>query len=149
MQADLKRTADIGELWFYFFFLIQFSSHVFDRSNRGERNQRDGSQQHGVVLVLPVLASVVCWEAHHHSTSQISWRWEIKTLLASDRPRPRQPGLLSNSMMQGKNILTRIVPVTTSQNLNFLRSDSIFKLASYLFESICLHCFESIRLHFV
>ena len=112
------------------------------RRNRGERNQhrhlkwqRDGTQQHGVVLVLrryTVLVSVVCWAAHHPNaplTSPTTWIRAVNRVLCGGQPRPRQPGLLLNSTMQGKDIRKMRVPVTTlrNMNMNLIIDDIIFK----------------------
>ena len=85
--------------------------------------------------------------SHQHPlTSPITWtRRALNRLLGSGQPCLRRPGLPSNSMMQVINIL--IVPVMTSRNMNVISLDIFFKLViSYLFESIRLHFFESIRL---
>ena len=125
------------------------------RPHRGEGNQHrhlkwqlDGNQHHGVVLVLVLRRySVVCWTAQQHPvTSPITWTHRaLNRLLGNGQPRLRWPGLPSNSTMQVINIL--IVPVTTSRNMNVISLDIFFKLViSYLFESIRLNFFESIRL---
>ena len=129
------------------------------RPNRGERNQhrhpkwqRDGNQQHGVMLVLrryTVLASVVCWAAHHPPaplTSLITWIRAVNRLLGGGQPRRQQPGLPLNSTMQGKDILKMRVPVTTLRNMNLIIDEILFLtqlLASYLkvFICICLKVF--------
>ena len=85
MQADLKRTADIGSLWFYFFFLIQFSSHVLQAQQRGTQPTPTSQMATGWKPAAwsgaspsryTVLASVVCWAAHHPPaplTYPITW----------------------------------------------------------------------------
>ena len=100
------------------------------RPNRGEGNhhrhlkwQLDGTQHHGVVLVLVLRRySVVCWAAQQHSlTSPITWtRRALNRLLGSGQPRLRRPGLPSNSTMQVINIRILLWPVTTSRNMNSL-----------------------------
>ena len=148
-----------------------FISCVY-RPNRGEGNQHqhlkwqlDGTQPHGVVLVLVLRRSVVCWAAHQESlTSPITWTHRaLNRLLGNVQPLLRRPGLLSNSTMQVINI--RIVSMTMSRNMNVIRLDNFINLSigiyltvflcmflkvfvCYYIESIRLHFFESIRCYY-
>ena len=93
-ERELSMTCSTFGSFSYNFHLICY------RPNRGECNQhrhlkwqRDGNQQHGVVLVLrryTVLASVVCWAAHHPPaplTSPITWIRAVNRLLGGSQPR--------------------------------------------------------------
>ena len=104
--------------------------------------------------IIIMVANVACSCMSHIQTAQdifILWKGHDPSYLVlkfgSGQPRLRRTGLPSNSTMQVINIRILIVPVTTSRNMNMISLDIFFKLViSYLFESIHLHFFESIRL---
>ena len=107
----------------FWLFLIQFLSPVFTGPTEGKATNTNisngswmGPKLHGVVLVLVLRRSVVCWAAHQESlTSPITWTCRaLNILLGNIQPRLRWPGLQSSSTMQVINI--RIVSVTTSRN---------------------------------
>ena len=142
-----------------------FISFVY-RPNRGEGNQHqhlkwqlDGTQPHGVVLVLVLRHSVACWAARCQEslTSPIMWTHRaLNRLLGNVQPLLQRPGLPSNSKVPVFN--RRIVSVTTSRNMNVINLDIFINLSVgisltvflciYLKVFVCYY-FESNHLHFV